>query len=59
MLILKQIKELSETAKKKIKTLINLYENLRELTKIIQSYIKKYYNLKVFKGLNLKRGDKV
>jgi hypothetical protein len=26
---------------------------------MVQSYIKKYYNLKVFKGLNLKRGDKV
>ena len=59
MLILKQIKELSETAKKKIKTLINLYENLRELAKMVQSYIKKYYNLKVFKGLNPKKGNKV
>ena len=38
---------------------MNLYKNLRELAKMIQSYIKKYYNLKVFKGLDLKGGDKV
>src|ERR1700729_3755973 len=38
---------------------MNLYKNLRELAKIIQKYIKKYYNRKVSKGLNLKGGDKV
>ena len=27
--------------------------------KLVQEYIKRYYNLKVFKGLNLKGGDKV
>ena len=53
------MKKLSKTVKKKIETLINLYKNLRELAKTVQSYIKKYYNLKVSKGLNLKRGDKV
>ena len=42
-----------------METLINLYKNLKELAKMVQSYIKKYYNLKVSKGLNLKRGDKV
>ena len=26
---------------------------------MVQSYIKKYYNLKVFEGLDFKRGDKV
>ena len=27
--------------------------------KLVQKYIKKYYNLKVSKGLNLKGGDKI
>ena len=27
--------------------------------KLVQEYIKKYYNLKVFKGLDLKGGDKI
>ena len=26
---------------------------------LVQEYIKKYYNLKVFKGLDFKNGDKV
>ena len=53
------MKKLSKTVKERVKTLINLYKNLRELAKTVQSYIKKYYNLKVFKGPDLKRGDKV
>ena len=27
--------------------------------KLVQEYIKRYYNFKVFKGLDLKEGDKV
>ena len=53
------MKKISKTAKKRVETLINLHKNLRELAKIIQNRIKKYYNLKVSKGLNLKEGDKV
>ena len=56
---LRQVKKSSKIIKKRVETLINLYKNLRELAKMVQSYIKKYYNLKVFKGLNLKREDKV
>src|SRR6202042_918548 len=59
LLTLRQVRKSNKTAKERIETLINLYKNLRKLAKIIQSYIKKYYNLKVFKGLDLKRGDKV
>ena len=29
------------------------------MAKLVQKYIKKYYNLKIFKGLDLKGGDKV
>ena len=42
-----------------METLINLYVNLIELAKLVQQRIKKYYNAKRFKGLNLKKGDKV
>ena len=30
-----------------------------ETAKIVQQKIKKYYNIKRFKGLDLKKGDKV
>ena len=53
------MKKLSETAKERIKTLINLYKNLSESAKMVQKYIEKYYNLKVFKGPDFKKGDKV
>jgi len=49
----------SKTAKEKVKTLINLYKNLYKAAKLIQKCIKKYYNLKKFKGLDLKEGNKV
>ena len=39
--------------------LINLYANLIELAKLVQQRIKRYYNAKRFKGLDLKEGDKV
>jgi len=39
--------------------LINLYKNLIETAKVIQQRIKKYYNAKRSKGLDLKEGDKV
>ena len=44
--------------KKKIK-LMQLYQNLYKSVKLIQKKIKKYYNQKVSKGLDLKRGDKI
>ena len=54
-----QVKKSSKTAKKKVETFINLYKDLQESAKIVQEYIKKYYNLKVSKGLDFKEGDKV
>ena len=39
--------------------LIQLYRNLHKLVKLVQNYIKRYYNQKVSKGLDLKKGDKV
>ena len=38
---------------------MELYKNLRDTTKLVQEYIKKYYDKKRSKGLALKRGDKV
>ena len=48
--MLRQAKKISKTAKKRIEKLIQLYQNL---------YIKKYYNQKVFKKPDFKKGDKV
>jgi len=39
--------------------LINLYKNLYKTVKLVQERIRKYYNLKKSKGLDLKEGDKV
>ena len=58
-LILKQIKKSNKIAKERVKTLINLYKNLRKSAKTVQSHMKRYYNLKVSKGPDLKRGNKV
>jgi hypothetical protein len=53
------VKKSSKIAKERVKTLINLYKNLQKVIIFIQEYIKKYYNLKVSKGLDLKERDKV
>jgi len=42
-----------------VETLINLYKNLYKIAKLVQKHMRKYYNLKKFKGLDLKEGDKV
>jgi len=42
-----------------METLINLHIDLIETAKIVQQRIKRYYNTKRFKGLDLKEGDKV
>ena len=42
-----------------METLINLYIDLIELVKKVQERIKKYYNAKRSKRLDLKEGDKV
>ena len=38
---------------------MNLYKNLYKIIKLVQKRIKKYYNLKKSKGLDLKEGNKV
>jgi len=53
------VKKISNTAKERIKMLINLYIDLIELVKKIEERIKRYYNTKRSKGLDLKEGDKV
>ena len=44
LLTLKQAKKISKTVKEKIEKLIQLYRNLYKLTKLVQEYIKRYYN---------------
>jgi len=51
--------KISKIAKERVKTLINLYKNLYKIAKLVQKHIKKYYNLKKSKGLDLKEGNKV
>jgi len=51
--------KMSKTAKERVKIFINLHKNLYKTAKLIQERIRKYYNLKKFKGLDLKEGDKV
>jgi len=51
--------KISKIAKKRVEILINLYKNLYKIVKLVQKRIRKYYNLKKFKGLDLKEGDKV
>jgi len=53
------VTKISKTVKERAKTLINLYKNLYKTVKLVQEHIKKYYNLKKFKGLDLKEGNKV
>jgi len=38
---------------------MNLYANLKETAKLVQERMKRYYNTKRSKGLDLKEGDKV
>ena len=38
---------------------IQLYRNLYKLAKLVQKYIKRYYNQKVSEGLDFKKRDKV
>ena len=54
-----QVKKSSKIAKERVKTFINFYKDFQELAKIVQKCIKRYYNLKVFKELDFKKGDKV
>ena len=53
------MKKSSKIAKERVETLINLYKDLQESVKIVQKRIKRYYNLKISKGLDFKKRDKV
>ena len=55
----RQAKKISETVKERMEKLMQLYRNLHKLAKLVQECIKRYYNQKVFKGPDLKKGDKV
>ena len=44
LLILKQAKKISKIVKEKMEKLMQLYKNLYKLVKLVQEYIKKYYN---------------
>jgi len=50
---------MSKIAKERVKILMNLYKNLYKTAKLVQERIRKYYNLKKSKRLDLKEGDKV
>jgi len=50
---------MSKIVKEKVEIFISLYKNLYKTAKLVQKRIKKYYNLKKSKGLDLKEGDKV
>ena len=38
---------------------MNLYTNLKEIAKLVQERMKRYYNARRSKGPDLKEGDKV
>src|SRR6266700_5613292 len=59
LLTIKQVKKISVNTKERVKGIIELYKNLRNTAKLVQEYIKRYYNKKRSKGPALKRGDKV
>jgi len=42
-----------------MESLINLYNYLKKIAELVQVRIKRYYNAKRFKGLDLKKGDRV
>jgi len=42
-----------------MENLITLYNYLKEIAKLVQIRIKRYYNARRFKGPDLKEGDKV
>ena len=56
---LRQAKKTSKIVKERIEKLIQLHRNLHKLVKLVQDYIKRYYNQKVSEGPDLKKGNKV
>ena len=44
LLMPRQAKKISKTVKQRMEKLIQLHRNLYKLVKLVQEYIKKYYN---------------
>ena len=44
LLMPRQAKKINKTVKERIEKFIQLYRNLHELVKLVQDYIKRYYN---------------
>src|SRR5882757_1591902 len=59
LITLRQIKKRSKIAKKRLETLMNLYIDFYKLIKSVQERMKKYYDFKRSKGLDLKEEDEV
>jgi len=59
LLLLKQVKKLSEVGKERVEKLMTLHKELCKLAKMIQERIKQYYNRKRSEGLDLKERNKV
>ena len=57
--MLRQAKKINEIAKERMEKFMQLYKNLYKSVKLVQNYIKRYYNQKVFKGPDFKKGNKV
>ena len=55
----RRAKKTNKTAKERMEKLIQLYRNLYKSAKLVQDYIKRYYDQKVSEGPDLKKGDKV
>jgi len=53
------VTKISKIAKERAEILINLHKNLYKTAKLVQEHMKKYYDFKKSKGLDLKEGDKV
>jgi len=51
--------KISKTVKERAETLINLYKNFYKIAKLVQEYMRKYYDLKKSEGPDLKEGNKV
>ena len=44
LLMLRQVKKISEIVKERIEKLMQLHRNLHELVKLVQECMKRYYN---------------
>jgi len=59
LLLLKQVKKLSDIAKERAKKLTTLHKKLCESAKMVQKRMKMYYNKKRSEGPDFKERDRV